>query len=99
MSIVRAFDETTNTVTLMYNGEPLAHPLNLSDSRQILDTLFVLLDNAFDKLRDAGINPIGTATDTPAVRFLRALYSETDKGRAACRKPPAGHMYGASFTI
>ena len=97
MSIVRAIDETANTVTLTYNGEPLAPPLNLNDSRQIVDTLSVLLDNAFDKLRDAGINPIGTAMDTPAVRFLRALYSETDKGRGSADQHEVGAQVGLNL--
>lgn len=55
MSISRVFDEKANTVTLMYNWKPLTPPLKLDDPKQILDSLAVLLDEAYNKLIDAGV--------------------------------------------
>ena len=56
MAITREFDDTKGTVMLFYKGEPLTPELDVNDPKQILDVLSALIEKAYRKLRDAGID-------------------------------------------
>ena len=55
MPIFRQFDETNETVVLTYAGRPLTPELKIDDPKQILDVLSEVIDTAYQKLRDAGL--------------------------------------------
>lgn len=53
MSVQRHFDQANQTVVLTYAGNPITPELPLNDPKQILDALSAVIDNAYNKLRDA----------------------------------------------
>lgn len=55
MAIARIIDETRGTVVLTYKGVPLTPEMDLNDPKQLLDTLSTVINNAYNKLRDAGL--------------------------------------------
>jgi hypothetical protein len=55
MSIVREFNEKKGTVVLMYKGNPLTPELDLKDPKQLFEVLSAVIDDAYNKIRDAGI--------------------------------------------
>ena len=55
MSIVREFDEEKGTVVLKYKGRQLTPELNLNDPKQLFDVLSAVINDAYNKIRDAGI--------------------------------------------
>ena len=55
MSIARQFDQNKGTVVLTYGGKPLTPELKIDDPKQLLDELSKVIDDAYNKLRDAGI--------------------------------------------
>jgi hypothetical protein len=55
MAIMREFDEKTGTVVLKYGGQPITPELNPNDPKQILEVLTEVINNAYNKMRDAGL--------------------------------------------
>jgi hypothetical protein len=55
MSILRQFDKDKGTVVLTYGGKPLTPPLDVNDPKQLLEVLSGVIDSAYNKLRDAGL--------------------------------------------
>jgi hypothetical protein len=53
MAIMRIFDVEKGTVSLTYKGEPISPEIDVNDPKQLLDVLTVIIDNAYNKLRDA----------------------------------------------
>ena len=56
MAITREFDDTKGTVMLFYKGEPLTPELDLNDPKQILDVLSAVIEEAYRKIRAAGLD-------------------------------------------
>jgi hypothetical protein len=52
MAIMRVTDDK-GTVVLTYAGKPITPAMNVKDPKQILDVLTVVIDDAYNKLRDA----------------------------------------------
>lgn len=55
MAIVREFDEKKGTVVFSYNGLRISPEIDTNDPKQLLDALSLVIENAYQKLRDAGI--------------------------------------------
>lgn len=55
MAIVREFDQAKGTVVLMYKGQPLTPELSVNDPKQLLEALSAVIEKAYQKLRDAGL--------------------------------------------
>ena len=55
MSIQRHFDQAKNTVVLTYAGNPITPELNMNDPKQLLEVLSNVINDAYNKLRDAGL--------------------------------------------
>ena len=56
MAIFRDFNEDRRTVVIRYKGEPITPELDVNDPKQLLDVLSLVIDNAYQKLRDAGLD-------------------------------------------
>ena len=57
MAIIREFDKDQGTVQLLYKGWPITPHMKVDDSKQLLDGLSQAVEVAYQKLRDAGIDP------------------------------------------
>jgi hypothetical protein len=55
MSIVREIDEKKGTAVLMYRGRPITPELNLKDPKQLFEVLSAVINDAYSKIHDAGI--------------------------------------------
>ncbi len=55
MAIVRQFDDKKGTIVLMYKGIPLTPELNVNDPKQLLEVLSQVIEQAYQKIRDAGL--------------------------------------------
>jgi hypothetical protein len=53
MAIMRVADEKKGTVVLTYAGKPITPEIDPNNPKQILDVLSVVIDDAYNKLRDA----------------------------------------------
>jgi hypothetical protein len=53
MAIMRAFDAEKGTVCLTYKGEPISPEMDPNDPKQLLEVLTMIIDSAYNKLRDA----------------------------------------------
>jgi hypothetical protein len=56
MAIFRQFDKEKGTVMLLYKGEPLTPEMKIDDAKQLLDVLSGVIEQAYQKLRDAGLD-------------------------------------------
>jgi hypothetical protein len=56
MAIARQFDKDKGTVVLLYKGEPLTPEIKVDDAKQLLDVLSGVIERAYQKLRDAGVD-------------------------------------------
>jgi hypothetical protein len=56
MAIFREFDVPRGTVTLLHKGSPITAPLDVNDPKRILDALSEVIEKAYQKLRDAGLD-------------------------------------------
>jgi hypothetical protein len=52
MAIMRVTSDK-GLVVLTYAGEPITPEMDVNDPKQILDVLTVVIDDAYNKLRDA----------------------------------------------
>ena len=57
MAIVREIDPDGKAAVLKYAGNDITPRLDLTDGKQVFEVLSILLDRAYNKLRDAGIEP------------------------------------------
>ncbi len=55
MSIAREVDVNKGTVILKYGGKPITPELKLDDPKQLYEVLTAVINDAYNKLRDAGI--------------------------------------------
>jgi hypothetical protein len=55
MSIFRIIDPDKQTVILTYAGRQLTPEMDINDPAQLLDVLSRVIDDAYNKLRDAGV--------------------------------------------
>lgn len=55
MAITREFDEEKGTVVLSYSGKPLTPEINVNDPKQLLEVLSQVIERAYQKIRDAGV--------------------------------------------
>jgi hypothetical protein len=55
MAIARIFDQAKGTVMLTYKGQPLTPELNTNDPKQLLEVLSGVIEKAYQKIRDAGL--------------------------------------------
>ena len=55
MSIFREIDKHKGTAVLLYKGKPLTPVLNLRDPEQVFEVLSQVINDAYNKLRDAGV--------------------------------------------
>jgi hypothetical protein len=55
MSIHRLVDKEKGTAVLLYKGNPLTPELNSNDPKQLFEVLSQVINDAYNKLRDAGI--------------------------------------------
>jgi len=56
MSIFREIDKDKGTAVLLYKGKPLTPVLSLSDPKQLFEVLSEVINDAYNKLRDAGVD-------------------------------------------
>lgn len=56
MAVVREFDQAKGTVILKYKGEALTPELNVNDPEQLLEVLSLVIEKAYQKIRDAGVD-------------------------------------------
>ena len=43
-------------MVILYKGEPITPELDVNDPKQLLDVLSLVIDTAYQKLRDAGLD-------------------------------------------
>ena len=59
MALFRTFDEKKRTVLFTYGGEPVTPEMKIDDPAQLLEGLSEALEEAYQKLRDAGTHGVG----------------------------------------
>ncbi len=55
MAIFREFDEKNGTVQLLHKGWPITPKMKVDDPKALLDALSNAINEAYNKLRDAGV--------------------------------------------
>jgi hypothetical protein len=55
MALFREFNQSKNTVTILYKGEPLTPEMSVESPTELLDGLTNALEIAYQKIRDAGL--------------------------------------------